>query len=241
MSKFGFKSGGKFVLDDGVNYYASFIKAEEFVSKKNSDHQGINFFFEIIQNTELEEGEGTSRGKVLKKLFWANGVDEDENLTFPESGKYRACVEALAEYLGLDIDEIDDTDELVGGVVLSSIVNDSTDDVTYSNIDTVKQVSDKKKDKVKELEKTWKKWKKEQEDDDDDTPKRKKKPFKDVEKKEKKKDDDNDDFDEDDDDDKKEDKKEEKKEKKKKVPEKKTKPSEDDDDDDDDDGFFNDD
>ena len=175
MGKFSFKSGGKFLLDDSINYYAMFTKQEDFVNPKKSNQQGYNMFFEIVQDVELEEGEGSSMGKTLKKLFWANGEDEDGNLTFPESGKYRACIEALADYLDIDIDDVEDTDELIGGVVLISIVNNESGDATYSNVDIVKHVSEKRMDKVKELVKKWKIWKKEQDEEEDEKPKKKKK------------------------------------------------------------------
>ena len=251
MSKFSLKAGGgRFLLDDEHVYYAIFTKEEErdFVAErgksKGKRFVGLNFYYEIINDRELLEGTGSSRGKQLREFFFANDID-DEGYVFPDKGVYRATLEVMADFLGKDMDEIDDTEDLFGSVVVLSIKNsggDAKDDVEYSNIDSIRGVSEKRMDKVKQVLKEYKVWKKEQdEEDDEDTPKKKSKPSKDVEKKEKKKDND-DDFDEDDDDEKKEDKKEKKKVEEKKEEKKgKKKDSDDDDNDDDDDGFFNDD
>jgi len=184
MSKFSLKAGAnRFLLDDEHVYYAIFVKEEErdFIAERGKNKgkrfTGLNFYYEIISDRELLEGEGSSRGKQLRIFFFANGMDGDR-FVFPKKGEYFAVLESMADFLGKDIEDIDDTEDLFGSVVVLAIKNDGgdgEDDVEYSNIESVRGVSDKRMDKVKQLLKEYKVWKKEQDEEEDEKPKKKKK------------------------------------------------------------------
>jgi hypothetical protein len=222
MAKFKFKKGGAFLLDEESPYYAVLDHIEEFTNPKNTSQKGVKFHFEIISDIDLIEGEGTSRGKLINTLFWASAYDEDEGLIFPESGKFRAACESLAEFKGMDIDDLEDWDDLIGGVVLLMIVNnkDKDKDRSYSNIESIKAISEKKLDKVKALLKEHKASKDQDIDDEPKAKSKKEEPNSKEKSKKKVEEDDKDDFEED--------------KKPKKSPSNKK------DDDDDDDEFFDD-
>ena len=96
MSKFSLKAGAnRFLLDDEHVYYAIFVKEEErdFIAERGKNKgkrfTGLNFYYEIISNRKLLEGEGSSRGKQLRIFFFANGMEGDR-FVFPKKGEYFA-------------------------------------------------------------------------------------------------------------------------------------------------------
>jgi hypothetical protein len=200
------RGGNKFLLQEDF-YYAVLDRVEYFESKKDKKNKGQKFFFTILDKKELEEGEGDSQGKELNVLYWANGVDEDGNLTFPETGKYSVAIENLLKFKGTALEDWDgDTDSFVGSVARVSIESGKADDKgnVYSNIDGDNIKYAKDKEKAKELLKEWKKIKPTKKDEDDEKPAKKeeKKPVKKVEDEDEKpakkpvKKDDDDDFEE---------------------------------------------
>ena len=179
-----FKGGSAFLLQEEM-YTAMLEKIEFFANPKNPTQTGRNFFFVILDDKELEEGEGSSIGKQLKALFWANSVKKDGTQIFAETGKHRVCCENLLSWKGIDYDEWvnegGETDDLIGCVVRIGITNNEKDGKKFSNIDTnmIKKVNPKNKERylaqIKKVKQILAENKTDNEDDDDfaDEPKRK--------------------------------------------------------------------
>ena len=168
-----FKGGSAFLLQEEM-YAAMLEKIEFFANPKNPTQTGRNFFFIILDHKELEEGEGSSFGKQLKALFWANSVQKDGTQVFAETGKHRVCCENLLAWKGIDHDEWvnsgGETDDLIGCVVRLGIANTEKDGKKFSNIDTnvIKKVNPKNRDRYLAQIKKVKQFLAENQIDDDD-------------------------------------------------------------------------
>jgi hypothetical protein len=207
MAKFSFKAGKSFLLNYKEEYLGVLTEIEEFDNPKNKTQGGFKFHFDIMNNIPLEEGgdDGeTSRGKSLKVSYWANGKDDDGNWTFPETGKYRNLLESLADFLEVSLDDVDDADDLLGGVVRFYITNDRSEkdkDKMYSNIDSdsVKSIKRDKIESIQEYLEKYLKWKSKNVESSKSKPKSKSKEEvkKDVQKKSKKSEEVDDEFEDD--------------------------------------------
>lgn len=175
--KVTFKQGERFLMEEEL-YNAILVKIEKQEMKdKSKGVGGLRFTFEIMDDEELKEGKGSTFGKQLNLVYWANGVDDEGDFTFPLNGKFKNAITNLAISKKLDItDEDFEIEDLIGCYGRVMINNSKTDagDV-YSNIDgnTIKPA----KATTKEVYKEWKNRK--EDEDEEEKPKKKKKPVED--------------------------------------------------------------
>lgn len=161
-------------------------KVKSFSEQEGEYGVGLKFFFKILDDVELQEGEGTSKDKTVNGLQWATGHDAKGGIVMSPGSALAAWIqimtEAIEEQAPSEEGDNIELDDLVGAIIEVQIENNTFtskkgenkgEDVTMSNVVNVRG-KDKKKasDLKKEAKKTGTSKKKEVVDEVDDTPKK---------------------------------------------------------------------